>query len=124
MDLTLVHAGPWAGWWRVSAPNKASLQYIKYSVPKIYRNLEDQVWFVHEKYIDGVRQLQDEQTTKITSKVISDPYAVLHLRPTAPPAIIKAAWRELAKLLHPDHGGNSEEFLRAKEAYEILTTKG
>jgi DnaJ-class molecular chaperone len=85
----------------------------------------EHTWYVHEKYVDDLRQLQREGTPiqHNTNRVISDPYAVLHLRPTAPPAIIKAAWRELAKLLHPDHGGNPEEFQRAKEAYEILSKR-
>jgi hypothetical protein len=32
----------------------------------------------------------------------ADPYEVLHLRPTAPPEVIEAAARALAKLHHPD----------------------
>ncbi|NJL54363.1 J domain-containing protein [bacterium] len=60
-------------------------------------------------------------STDPVASVDEDPYAVLHLRPTAPPAIIKAAWRELAKILHPDAGGDPKEFVRVKAAYDKLT---
>jgi hypothetical protein len=35
-----------------------------------------------------------------------DPWVILHLRPTAPPELVSAAHRCLAKLNHPDTGGN------------------
>lgn len=120
MDVTLITTGDWSGWWKVIHPTAATVRYIKYSIPNVYRNFVDGVWYVHEKYVDSIKQV-DVPTSKPSQPV--DLYAVLHLRPTAPPAIIKAAWRELAKLLHPDHGGNPEEFLRAKEAYETLIAK-
>ncbi len=125
MDLTLVQSGEWKGWWCVTHPTKLTLRFIKYSIPQTHRNLVDNVWYIHEKYVDGVRQIHtSEKLSAIKlSAPIADPYAVLHLLPTAPPAIIKAAWRELAKLLHPDHGGNSEQFRRAKEAYEMILSK-
>jgi|688.fasta_scaffold02732_11 hypothetical protein len=121
MDLTPIQSGDWIGWWRVSHPTKLVLRYIKYSIPNAYRNMVNGVWYVHEKYVDSIRQI--DASAAASTEQPSDPYAVLHLLPTAPPAIIKAAWRELAKILHPDHGGDSEAFMRAKTAYETLMTK-
>ena len=46
--------------------------------------------------------------------------ARLHLLPDAPPELIKAAYRELAKLNHPDKGGNEETMKRLNEAYGRL----
>ena len=39
----------------------------------------------------------------------------------ATPEQIKAAWRTVARLLHPDHGGDPDRFREAHEAYEMLT---
>ena len=47
-------------------------------------------------------------------------YAALHLRETAPPALVRAAYRELAKLSHPDAGGTHEAMLKLNEAYRQL----
>ncbi len=40
-----------------------------------------------------------------------DPYRTLHLRPTAPPELVTAAHRCLAKLNHPDRGGDHDAML-------------
>lgn len=48
-----------------------------------------------------------------------DPYRVLGLAPGAPPAAIRAAWRALVKLHHPDRhlaAGTPPEFIRVAEA--------
>jgi hypothetical protein len=47
-------------------------------------------------------------------------YQVLHLLPSAPAPLIKAAYRELAKIKHPDHGGNDEEMKRINSAFDVL----
>jgi len=45
-----------------------------------------------------------------------DPYAVLHLLPTAPPELVHAAYHLLAQRHHPDHGGSTEEMQRINAA--------
>jgi hypothetical protein len=49
-----------------------------------------------------------------------DLFATLHLLPTAPPELIKAAYRTLASLTHPDHGGDELKMKRLNLAYEKL----
>lgn len=49
-----------------------------------------------------------------------DPYAVLHLRESAPEVVIRAAYRALALICHPDRGGDAEEMRRINLAYETL----
>jgi hypothetical protein len=50
-----------------------------------------------------------------------DPYAVLHLRETAPPELIRAAFKCLAAIFHPDKPGGDEERMKAiNRAYEKL----
>lgn len=50
----------------------------------------------------------------------SSPYDVLMLRPGAPPALVKAAYRVLAQLHHPDRGGTTAVMQRLNAAYEAL----
>lgn len=49
-----------------------------------------------------------------------EPYSVMHLLPTAPKAIVDAAWKALARLHHPDMGGDEEQFKRISAAYEKI----
>ena len=49
------------------------------------------------------------------------PHAVLHVLPTAPVEVIKAAYKALATKHHPDHGGDPEVFMEIQDAYEKLT---
>lgn len=49
------------------------------------------------------------------------PHQVLHLLPTAPQAVIKAAYKALASLYHPDHGGDPDAFRAVHRAYEELS---
>jgi hypothetical protein len=49
-----------------------------------------------------------------------DPYQVLHLRETAPPELVKVAYRCLAQIHHPDRGGSEETMKRLNEAYGKL----
>lgn len=51
-----------------------------------------------------------------------NPFAVLHLLPSAPPEVIKAAYKALALITHPDRGGDAEAFRKIQEAYEELTS--
>ena len=45
---------------------------------------------------------------------------VLHLRPSAPPELVDAAYRCLARLHHPDAGGDHDAMLRLNQALEVL----
>jgi DnaJ-class molecular chaperone len=74
-------------------------------------------WYVHSKYYDAVKQVMEPYIPKTEY----DPWAVLHLRPNAPQAIVKAAYRELVKMHHPDHGGDPDLFRKIQAAYEKLT---
>ncbi|NPB09366.1 MAG: J domain-containing protein [Thermodesulfobacteria bacterium] len=52
-----------------------------------------------------------------------DPYQVLGIKPEAGLAEIRRAFREKARLLHPDAGGEVERFLELKRSYEILCAR-
>ncbi len=49
-----------------------------------------------------------------------DPYQVLHLRETAPPELIRAAFKCLAQIHHPDKGGETEVMQQINDAYRRL----
>jgi curved DNA-binding protein CbpA len=48
-------------------------------------------------------------------------YEILAVPKDASESAIKAAYRRLAKHLHPDHGGNPEQFRLLKLAYDVLS---
>lgn len=53
------------------------------------------------------------------------PYRVLYLAETAPLAVVKAAYRALAQIHHPDVGGDTAQMQRVNAAYErILRERG
>lgn len=51
---------------------------------------------------------------------IVDHYDVLGVSPSAKPDLITKIYRKKATILHPDHGGDEEQFKLIKTAYEIL----
>jgi hypothetical protein len=64
----------------------------------------------------------DEWTPPPRAKQSSpDAYVTLHLLPSAPPELIKAAYRTLAILNHPDHGGDTGAMQRINSAYQALS---
>ena len=109
-------------WYYVKSPGSKIIEYLRRGVPQSYRyyNADTSCWVVHTSYAQSVAKLGG---VTLTAYKTDDPYAILHLLPTAPEAIIKAAWREMAKMLHPDCGGDAEQFKRAKDAYEKLISK-
>jgi len=48
-------------------------------------------------------------------------YAILHLRPTAPKEVVKAAYRALASLHHPDRGGNQDAMKSINDAMDHIS---
>ncbi len=53
-------------------------------------------------------------------RTLEDAYAALYLRPGAPPLIVKAVYRALAQLHHPDMGGDPLIMTRINAAYATI----
>ena len=49
-----------------------------------------------------------------------DPWVILHLRPTAPPELVSAAHKVLARLHHPDAGGSTALMQQINRAVESI----
>lgn len=51
---------------------------------------------------------------------MNNPYHILGIKETASTSEIKQAYRQLSKTLHPDAGGDAEDFDEARKAYDLL----
>jgi hypothetical protein len=108
---------------------------LKTSIPYQFRsyNPADKSWMVESAYADLAIEIlrehyPDAETPRRARKTINtearpsgrDPFAVLHLRPTAPVELIEASYRVLARLHHPDCGGSHEAMQAVNGAYAAL----
>ncbi len=50
-------------------------------------------------------------------------YADLHLLPSAPPALVEAAFKALSKEMHPDRGGQHEAMVRINQTGSALRAR-
>jgi hypothetical protein len=54
-------------------------------------------------------------------RTVPDAFATLYLLPNAPPEVVRASYKALVQLVHPDKpGGDTEAMQRLNEAYERL----
>jgi len=74
-------------------------------------------WIIHERHRDALMLLLAEHFGYLED----DPYRALHLLPSAPPEVAKAAYRALAQIHHPDRGGSHEAMQRVNTAWETLS---
>ena len=69
----------------------------------------------------GGQQKAKASTTTLSLTPEAAAFKTLHLRDTAPPELIKAAYRILAQKHHPDHQGDTQAMQQINAAYELLT---
>ena len=129
---------------------KTTKQYIIYKIPEHKRYLDGSVWYVHSSELPALfKKAKDTKIhdtldykdlppviveaidfavhNKKPSKFVISPtisnHSVLHLTSDAPTFIVEAVWKAVLKNHHPDHGGDSDAFLKYKEAYEAIKSK-
>ena len=67
-----------------------------------------------------VEVVDAHQSDPFTEPAGAAPYRVLHLWPTVPPELTDVAYRCLARLAHPDRGGDHKLMLRVNQVREAL----
>jgi hypothetical protein len=79
-------------------------------------------WRENEALRRELLQCQKAQRQQQTSNRAraDDPYAILHVNRDAPPEVIEAAHRALAKIYHPDVGGTNAAMQRLNWARDII----
>ena len=101
-----------------------NLRASQLTISYLYRALESygvsQDTISYDKVLDnfllGFEATPDDDVLKLTSS--SAWYDILGVKPDASVADIRNAYKSLAKVYHPDNGGDSKEFIRLKNAYE------
>jgi len=101
---------------------------LKQTVPAGYRSYDpgDHAWTIAAAYAnDAIRLLQRTfPHAEVVDAVpaTNDAWAALHLKDTAPPELVEVAYRCLARLHHPDRGGDHEGMIVLNSAYDWLRT--
>lgn len=107
--------------WKLTNLTSTEAEAVRFKVPVDYRYFEGGHWFVHKKFL---RMLGDVgRGQQPPPHPYGNDYALLHLRDTAPRAIVDAAYRVLVKMYHPDKGGDSDKLRGINEAYHRITKK-
>jgi len=94
------------------------------------RNVDDILYLITGKRLknvvsQGVSLFGDQTMRKVVSAFADEvpedsPYRVLGVNPDAPDFLVKAAYKSHVKRVHPDVGGNAEEFKRIQRAYDQI----
>src|SRR5262249_22763061 len=109
------------------------IEELKARVPSGQRNYdpESKSWPVRDEallndWVEFAKRLGATPEWRNERRVPSgheNAFVTLHLLPTAPPELVKAAHRELVKLHHPDRGGDLETMQKVNAAYDLLKTE-
>lgn len=121
-----------------SIPIKVA-SFIRYEVKTDLRYHENSAWVVHISALQSVvdygvkicnlevdgRALPARLKSMLSLGEVKgqDAYSVLHLRPTAPVTVVKAAYKALCLETHPDQGGDAELFLEVDKAYKEVMSE-
>jgi hypothetical protein len=124
---------------RCTFPYSAGLvSAIKNIVPAGYRRYDpdDHSWTVEPPYGPRVSLLimevyPDAEVEHRTTWRPSEPsvpaidpdYRTLHLLPSAPPPLVEAAYKCLARLSHPDAGGSTEDMQQLNAARDAIRSR-
>jgi len=131
------------GWTRLVFPwHPQIVEELKLRIPGAERRWvpERKYWTVTRRFSDlgiGIVRAVYPEITVVTERLHwgdnepkpppirkTDPsFAALHLLPSAPPELIDAAYRCLARLNHPDTGGSTATMQRLNAAHDTLKAR-
>jgi hypothetical protein len=113
--------------------NGRLVELLKRKIPSYARQYapDDKTWTVAAPYAEFAvdllrRHFPDPRIERpgtrpdLHPSSAARPFAVLHLLPSAPPDLIEGAYRILARLHHPDVGGDPEAMRALNEARDAL----
>jgi hypothetical protein len=112
-----------------------AISELKEIIPAAFRSYEPtlKTWIITERelldnWFSELRrryavEVDEHETANRPPPVqsIASPFRTLHLLPDAPPEVVKAAYKALARIYHPDARGNSEKMIAINRAFEIIT---
>ncbi len=113
-----------------------AIDELKNTVPPSYRTydptrkiwtitdsdcLNDWLYETRRAYTVEVNYADAYQPPPPPKQQIVSPFTTLHLLPSAPPELVKAAYKTLARIYHPDASGDSAKMIAINRAYETLT---
>lgn len=93
---------------------------------------DTRTWTVAARYVGDIYHILDQVfggvdiegsrtgTSDHRQRAGGDPYRVLHLLPSAPDEVVTVVYRTLAKLTHPDRGGEHDAMLALNQAVEQI----
>jgi hypothetical protein len=109
---------PQAKYWHIDEGAELSFRkWLDYARSSLHARIE---W---EGESDYESEPQPPPKSWQQQSVYLGPYNTLHLLPSAPPELIKAAYKCLAMKYHPDHGGSTQAMQKINEAYELLAER-
>lgn len=123
----------WDGWLLFEVPYDPDWVEVIKEIPPRQREWDPakKRWAIGPLYAAEIREWtlrffsasEGKTSTSTKQRTSADPYAALHLLPSAPAELIESAYRCLAKLAHPDRGGTHEQMLELTAAHDVLKAK-
>ncbi len=107
---------------------------LKRVVPSPLRTYDPatRTWTVAARYVGDIYHILDQAFGGVDvegsragrsdhrQRAGGDPYQVLHLLPSAPDEVVTVVYRTLARLTHPDVGGDHDAMLALNQAYDAI----
>ncbi len=115
-----------------------AISELKEIIPVAFRNYEPtkKTWIITDwerldEWISEMRRVyaveteyDNEQPSRPSPpQSIAAPFQTLYLLPNAPPEVVKASYKALSKIHHPDAQGDGEKMIEINRAFEIITQK-
>ncbi len=113
-----------------------AISELKGIIPVAFRNYEPtkKIWIITDwchldEWLDELRSVyaveteyDNEQPSRPPpQQSLVSPFQTLYLLPNAPPEVVKAAYKALARIHHPDARGDAAKMIEINRAYETLT---
>jgi DnaJ-class molecular chaperone len=87
-----------------------------------YRSLPEDLQIRLVKIVNNYKNVGFGDLAAVSPENVG-PHATLFVLDTAPWEVVTAAYKALALLHHPDHGGSTEAFIRIQKAYDTLKSQ-